>query len=360
MICSEAKLAANRRNALKSTGPKTPEGKARSRANSLKHGLCASVVVIEDAVLIQQRAEEIYRAFKPYTDYQAWNVDQAAILTIRIDRAERIERRLRDRACLRAELTWDADRRMEAEVLGGMLARRPSETVEALQRTPHGCEWLMSRWALLAHAADTNPGNAWTPEQTALAFDLLATPAIFREGRKPGAAVDFDGFVVDSAGDSAAVARRVVDELREVREVVEGLDEVDRALASADLDHDSDAELRRLHRHEATLHRRLRWTIGQMQFQGPSGPPDPGYLPKWKVDPAPRARPEPKTADEKAAEAHDPTLFSPPFNLTPDEYPPPGQKADVPTILASRRQKRIKKAQARREVERRKLDRLRA
>ena len=45
MVCSPARLAANRLNAQKSTGPRTEEGKSRSRANALKHGLCASVVV---------------------------------------------------------------------------------------------------------------------------------------------------------------------------------------------------------------------------------------------------------------------------------------------------------------------------
>ena len=38
---SPEKLAANRANAQHSTGPKTPEGKARSRENSLKHGFFA-------------------------------------------------------------------------------------------------------------------------------------------------------------------------------------------------------------------------------------------------------------------------------------------------------------------------------
>src|SRR5450759_3315949 len=38
---SPRKIAANRRNALKSTGPKTPRGKAFSRRNALTHGLFA-------------------------------------------------------------------------------------------------------------------------------------------------------------------------------------------------------------------------------------------------------------------------------------------------------------------------------
>ena len=45
---STKQLTANRANAERSTGPKTEEGKARSRANAWKHGLTAKLLVIGD------------------------------------------------------------------------------------------------------------------------------------------------------------------------------------------------------------------------------------------------------------------------------------------------------------------------
>jgi hypothetical protein len=45
-IISENRIEANRRNARKSTGPKTAEGKAMSRMNGFKHGIFAREVVL--------------------------------------------------------------------------------------------------------------------------------------------------------------------------------------------------------------------------------------------------------------------------------------------------------------------------
>ena len=47
-MSTQAQRKANRQNAKKSTGPRTPEGKARSSQNALKHGLLARDAVMAD------------------------------------------------------------------------------------------------------------------------------------------------------------------------------------------------------------------------------------------------------------------------------------------------------------------------
>src|SRR5450759_5183137 len=66
-MSSLKQIEANRRNAFKSTGPTTPEGKDRSRCNAVRHGLTAETVI---ATL--ENAED-YQAFEAavIADYDA-------------------------------------------------------------------------------------------------------------------------------------------------------------------------------------------------------------------------------------------------------------------------------------------------
>ena len=66
-MTSLRQIEANRHNALKSTGPTTPEGKERSRCNAVRHGLTAETVI---AVL---ESSEDYETFEAtvISDYAA-------------------------------------------------------------------------------------------------------------------------------------------------------------------------------------------------------------------------------------------------------------------------------------------------
>ena len=362
MIANEPRDAARRRNAPYSIRPTTQDGDSSPRAPGLIDDLCGSVIIHEDAALVQKRSREYFNTLRPQNNFHCWLVTQIGLLSIRIDRDVRIERRIRDKVAIKAQLLWESDRKLEAIRLGSQLGIRPEEVVELLQRTPQGCEWLMGRWAMLAHSAD-NQGGQWTPPQAELAFDLLGTPALFRQGQKPGAALDKRGRAIAGSDDPAGVARREIALLEERRELVEGLDRANRSLAEADLGDDADPELKRLRRHEATLHSRLRWCTSQLRYKSPHTEPLRGLWAEWvgdfedapKIQPAPPLPdPEPETTPgRRFAE-------NPPFDLEPDEYPADGEEVDLEMILANRRAQETQKAESRRVARRREVEKLRA
>jgi hypothetical protein len=354
MIVSQARVDANRLNCQRSTGPRTERGKMASRANSLKHGLCALVVVAEDPELVQRRSREFHETFKPQNEVHVWMIDQAALDSIRIDHCQQMEQQVRDKISLRAELTWDDDRRSEAEVLGRSLGKNPAETVETLRRTPHGCDWLIARWALLAFTADAV--KSWSEDQTTLAFDLLGTPAMFRPGQKPGALLDSEGKVVDPADDLAALALREIANLKERREVVADLDEVDRVLASNGFANELDPELRLLRRYESKLLGQLRWSLKQVAIKSPDGCLVASPRPARVVENKPALKPEPKPVDPLIAGLRKPVVAE----LFYDFYPEPLQNTDRPAIQSAHREKQARKYYDRRESREKELGKRRA
>jgi hypothetical protein len=78
-MTSSRQIEANRRNALRSTGPRTDKGKRQSRHNALRHGLTAETVIdgLEDS--------EDYRAFEAavIADYDAQTaVERELVLSL--------------------------------------------------------------------------------------------------------------------------------------------------------------------------------------------------------------------------------------------------------------------------------------
>ncbi len=88
-----AQYAANRLNAQKSQGPTTPQGRARSSMNALRHGLTARVVVLpsEDMAAYNAFSKEIVDSLDPQTPVERQFAQTVADNQWRINRIRSIE-----------------------------------------------------------------------------------------------------------------------------------------------------------------------------------------------------------------------------------------------------------------------------
>ena len=211
-MTSPKQIEANRRNAQRSTGPRTPQGKSRSRLNAVTHGLTARTLILqgEDEPAYHHRLAAWTLDFAPCNDYEHGLVQQAVGLSWRLDRADRVEAVLRADLIVNGPAEEQRRRRQEAADLGRRLwpdppaseatdpsgqltdgARRlgpihpddpddPARLVNRLEATAEGCRWLLDRWAGLRATLDA--GCAWSPDQMLGAIRLV--------GKWPLAAVD--------------------------------------------------------------------------------------------------------------------------------------------------------------------------
>jgi len=91
---SPKQLAANRANAGKSTGPRTPEGKLRSAQNARKHGFTAStfaVVRLEDLQEVAHLREDLIALYQPVNSQEIFALERVALAQQSILRAARFE-----------------------------------------------------------------------------------------------------------------------------------------------------------------------------------------------------------------------------------------------------------------------------
>ncbi len=94
---TERRLAANRRNAQRSTGPRSPEGKARVRTNALKHGLLAREVLVLEGDGAETRADfdallaDLVAELQPRGVIEETLVERIATGYWRLRRAQRYE-----------------------------------------------------------------------------------------------------------------------------------------------------------------------------------------------------------------------------------------------------------------------------
>src|ERR1700683_2474563 len=92
-MATQSQINANRGNAQKSTGPKTPEGKARSRRHGRQHGLTAKTCMFadEDPEALLELVEEIREKFNPQDTDEDFLIERMAKARFKYNRIMPIE-----------------------------------------------------------------------------------------------------------------------------------------------------------------------------------------------------------------------------------------------------------------------------
>jgi ribosomal silencing factor RsfS len=111
---------ANRRNAQKSTGPKTPDGKAAVSMNALRHGLRARTVVLpgEDREEFDHLCDDLEVEWHPQSRTEQFYVEQMAVSQWKLTRMEVVEVNIFKEADTKTQVPmldrlWQAEHRLE-------------------------------------------------------------------------------------------------------------------------------------------------------------------------------------------------------------------------------------------------------
>ncbi len=257
----------SRQNGRKSRGggPKTPEGKIRSRSNAVKHGMTASIPVLpgEDESLFRQRVQGFIEAIQPTNAVEMVLTEQAALASWKIARGERAAAAHVGSAIRAAEATAGARDHDEVAALGHWLTApdlrtkmeagkalfpflsqdrqdpfgrgrgEPRHVALRLEATVAGCQWLIDQWAKLRVWLDR--GVDWRTNELIAALQLrgqrplrkdaiewqgvvepilpTGNPAAIAEARRRLLSQFDDGLTEDPAGQRAALLRLVDEEM---------------------------------------------------------------------------------------------------------------------------------------------------
>jgi len=318
-MVSTKKLEANRNNSKKSTGPRTDEGKEKSKLNALIHGLRAETMDVlphEDPEAYRARVDAYLADFRPRLSVEADLVLQAADLSWKLERARRYERlSLSGRVEEAMGKASRARRDRFEDALQKLLPiaeevkerrRLPRESAawlrDQVEASAEGCQRLLAIWRELRDAAAS--GTPWSHEQELQAvrtmgfgpnmigdtetLDLLVANRsllyprgridrysfcdgtmeiyfkwdLLEEGFSRQPATPADAFALLLAAADRAIAR--LEGLRARRQSEDPTDgnaeAAERAGVLASFDVSDDGE--RLRRYQLSLHRELRRTIG--------------------------------------------------------------------------------------------------
>jgi hypothetical protein len=185
-MATQKQIDANRRNAARSTGPKSEEGKAVARYNAVTHGFRAhglDRLPREDADAFQAKLDAFDADYSPANQTEARLVRQAAVLAWKLDRAERQEATLVSRLVREAVARAERDRRdrvadafvrllptADDAIQNGYDRESAASLRDTIEGTADGCRELLYRWEELRNVL--RRGSSWAPEDEMHAIRL--------------------------------------------------------------------------------------------------------------------------------------------------------------------------------------------
>lgn len=303
----------------------TPARDTRPDPHPLKAALTGRNVVPPggEAEAISTRLALWTPELRPVGAYQIWLVGEIVAHSVRIELCQKQEAAIREHEANRALLSWDADRRTEAEEVGAKLAKAPSRIARVLAQTSQGCDWLIRRWEALARVLEA--GGTWDDPQRRLALDLLGTPKELRDAPSPITAQCEDSDAARLALARAEVARL---EARKA-DALDELEARERSFAEVGFRPNFSRAMLQVRRHEAASVRRMNWAHAELRKAQRQG--------------SPAAAPAPVVEDSDLAfEFED--MPEPPasiVNLPPLSQPFPTSPAPVGNRRARRYQRKM-------------------
>jgi hypothetical protein len=191
-LTPEERRLIRQNNARRSTGPKTAEGKARSRGNALKHGLRAETLSLpsEDPAVAAERSRAWNDYYQPESPAAQHLVNACVQATLLHDRCVQHHHAVVTKQVREAQEQWDRRQADEVETLKNRLDDDPAEAVRLLRRSSFGCAWLLGAWDQLD--AELRTQGHWSPEALDQAFRLLGV----RQEEKKAYAAQLDPAVL--------------------------------------------------------------------------------------------------------------------------------------------------------------------
>ena len=180
----EQRREINRWNSRKSTGPKTAAGKARSRCNSTKHGMRATVLSLpnEDPSVALEREAVWNDYYQPQSPAAQHLVNECVRATLLSDRVALYHDHQLSKQVSQASAAWDNGTEDEIQRLNALMNSEPAEAVRHLKRTWHGCKSLIGRWETLRGRFEAT--GSWGDQERDQATRLLGIYPAFMQLRE--------------------------------------------------------------------------------------------------------------------------------------------------------------------------------